>query len=170
MKKLLSLTLVAAIALGSMNIQAVQENEAVLAGKALIYRKKSSKRAYILPILLIGAGVWESVLGAVAIYGSFVAPKVASAAMSNIVVNACTRSDTPEAQQNNLLGTGPVLQKISFLGDVSKNGFRSLGIMVFLHGIIDVVEGVQYLKKVKSGLLIKFENEVEKTRKEQVQA
>ncbi len=149
MKKLLSLTLAAAIGLGSMNVQAAKENPKDTAD--LI-----GKRKYILPALLVGAGVFEVAYGTFCLYAGFVElPRM----QRDLEEKAFNLFDAEEKEKFSKLDTEekskfftqkfPFAIDAHFLAKMSKGATQGLGIMLFSHGLINIKEGLDSLKRIK---------------------
>ncbi|TET36109.1 hypothetical protein E3J61_01280 [Candidatus Dependentiae bacterium] len=154
MKKLLSLTLAAIIGLSGMNIQAAKESPKDTAD--LI-----GKRKYILPAIQVGAGVLEVASSALNFYHGFVFFPRKERAFAVLGNNQGTSLEDIKALPEEKYGDIKAdyaykaacletsLIGASFFAKHSKSAARGIGVMSLIHGIINIKEGLDSLKRIK---------------------
>ncbi len=174
MKKLLSLTLAAAIGLGSMNVQAAQESPEDLIEKAKV-ADLLSKRKYISPALQVGFGVLELAVGAVGCFDFFVFRRdnqrfthYNNNQGKNLEdIEKLSDDQYGEIKQDYILKAN-ILQKTLPTGIISTKFAKEMslsGVFFLIHGIINIKNGLIHLKNVK-----RTQAMLRKLEKEQVQA
>ena len=170
MKKLLSLTLAAAIGLSGMNIQAAKESPKDTAD--LI-----GKREYIIPAILVGAGVLEVVFGTFCLYAGFVElPRMQDDLKKKVVLiwledKKDRFSSLSREEADKYFATKfPFHADARYFSNLSRRTTQTIGIGLFGHGLTEITQGLVRLKLIRLKNVKRTQAMLKKSEKEQVQA